>query len=101
MIYSKGIHEWKKNFLWFQEKMAERNIPWEAIYLLQVRNQEWTQEEVWGLQDFLRFLFDFAWEKVGEDPQNLHDFLFRGTGFNILTQPISRIGRGLTCGIQS
>jgi len=41
MVYSKGIELWPKNFDWFQENFKRFDIPWDAIYLLQVRNVEW------------------------------------------------------------
>lgn len=100
MVYSKGIEKWKQNFDWFQEQMAKHGIPWEEIYLLQVRNEEWTQQNVWDLQDFIRYLYDFVWEHVGHNPQNIVDFLLHGRGFNLLAEPFTSTGRGLTCGIQ-
>ena len=101
MVYSKNIKNWIKNFDWFQEKMAEYDIPWETIYLLQVRNEEWKQEDVWELQKFIRHLYAFVWEKCGHNPYEMVDFILKGGGFNLLAEPFSSTGRGLTCGIQS
>ena len=44
MLYSHNIDQWIENFDWFQSKMNEFNIPWSHMYLLQVRNKEWTRE---------------------------------------------------------
>lgn len=101
MLYSRGMENWIKNFDWFQEKMAEYNIPWEAIYLLHVRNEEWNIDQINASNDFIRHLYAFAWEKVGKNPYALVDFILKGGGFNVLGQPFTSCGRGLTCGIQS
>ena len=102
MVYSKNIDKWFENFDWFQEMMAKYNIPWENIYLLHVRNQEWTDEELETLGKFMEHIYEFAWEKVGRDPQTLVDWILHGgNGFNMLSQPFGCISRGLGCGIQS
>ena len=101
MIYSEGIKDWPKNFDWFQEKMAEHDISWDSLYLLQVRNEEWTKEQIEDLCDFLKYLYAFGWEKVNHNPHALVDWILKGQGFNILAQPFTTCGRGLTCGIQS
>lgn len=101
MLYSKGIADWKKNFMWFQDKFTEFDIPWENIYLLQVRNEEWTKEQVEQLCDFIEFIYEFAWDKCDHNPSNLVNFILRAGGFNILEQPYGTCGRGMTCGIQS
>lgn len=101
MIYSKGIKDWKKNFLWFQDQFKKFDIPWDVLYLLHVRNEEWTAENVKDFQEFVEFLFDFAWEKLGKDPRALVDWIIDGKGFNLLGQPFVTVGRGLTCSIQN
>lgn len=100
MIYSKNIKAWKQNFDWFQEQFKKYDLPWDGIYLLQVRNEEWTQEEIWAFQDFIRYLYAFAWDHCGHDVNYLVDFLLKGQGFNLLGTILSQTGRGLTCGIQ-
>ena len=100
MVYSKGIKDWPKNFEWFQEMMAKYDIPWEAIYLLHVRNEEWTMEDIQDSNAFIEYLYEFAWEKVNHDPVLLVEWLLRGSGFNLLSQPYGSCGRGMTCGIQ-
>lgn len=101
MLYSRGMENWPKNFDWFQEMMAKYDIPWEAIYLLHVRNEEWTAEQIQASNDFIRHLYAFVWEKVEHDPARLVAFILKGNGFNVLAQPFTSCGRGLTCGIQS
>lgn len=102
MVYSKNIDAWPKNFDWFQEMMEKYNVPWENIYLLHVRNQEWTDKEIESLGKFMEHIYAFAWEKVGRDPEMLVNWLIRGgNGFNMLSQPYGCISRGLGCGIQA
>lgn len=100
MIYSKNLDKWPQNWDWFQEQMTKYDIPWEGIYLLHVRNEEWTKEEIHQFQDFIRYLYAFIWEKVQHNPERLVHFVVKH-GFNLLSQPFSTVGRGLTCGIQS
>lgn len=101
MLYSKGMDKWVENFNWFQKKFEEYNIPWDAIYLLQVRNEEWDQKSIKDLYNFVQYLHKFAFEKLDKDPKRLVDWILEAKGFNILSWPFSKCGRGLTCGIQS
>ena len=67
MIYSKNIENWKDNFLWFKENLEKRGASVWSVYLLEVRNEEWTQTEIKHFQDFVRFLYDLLWEEKGHD----------------------------------
>ena len=100
MIYSETIHNWKKNFLWFQEMMAKHDIPWYILYLLEVRNANWSVEETKAFGDFYRFITRWAYLKCGEDKQKFEQFIFK-FGFNTIKGVFSTIGRGLGCSIQS
>lgn len=101
MVYSKDISLWKDNFMWFQEMMAKYDIDWRHIYLLQVRNEEWTMDEIKALQEFIEFLYEFAWNKCEQDSDKMVEFLLHEMGFNLLAEPYNRCDRGLTCAIQS
>lgn len=101
MIYSKNIDKWKDNFLWFQEKMEQFGIAWEDLYLLNVRNEEWNDYSINEFEKFIEFLYDWTFEKVGHNPEYLVNFLLKGHGFNILSNPFTIVGRGLTCGLQN
>lgn len=100
MIYSKNIEHWKDNFLWFQEMMEKHDIAWEYLYLLNVRNEEWDDESISQYMKFIEFLYDWTFEKVGNDPELLVNFILKAHGFNILQTPFSINDRGLTCGLQ-
>lgn len=100
MVYSKDINKWIDNFDWFQAKMQEYNIPWYEIYLLQVRNLEWTKEEIKGLCDFIKHIYYFAWNKCEKDKYKFGKFISEHYGFNILGEMLGIINRGLGCSIQ-
>ena len=101
MIYSHNVEHWIKNFMWFQENLKKYEIPWSSIYLLEVRNSEWTEQQIKDFGKFIEFLIYFSWDKVGRNAENYFKFMFQGRGFNILNSPISTIGRGLGCSYQS
>lgn len=99
MIYSNNIEFWPENFLWFQHMFSKYGIPWDSIYLLEVRNPEWSKKQIIDFASFVEFLIDWVVYKIGKD--NLVDFVTRGRGFNILANPFNTIGRGIGCSIQS
>lgn len=101
MIYSDNIQHWKKNFLWFQDNFKKWNIPFNNIYLLEVRNMEWSVEQIKEFGKFIEFLIYFSWDMSGRNWTRFRNFLITGKGFNILNSPLSRIGRGLGCSFQS
>ncbi len=99
MVYSNQIEKWKDNFLWFQRQFEKYDINWKNIYLLEVRNQEWTVEQCIALKDFMEFLVHWLWNKSENDDDFIANIL--GKTFNILNNPFITIGRGLGCSIQS
>ena len=101
MVYSEHIEDWKKNFLWFQEMYRKHDIPWSKLYILEIRNTEWSNQQIKDYMDFVKFLVRWTWKTVGENPANYIDFVFNGKGFNILTGPLTTIGRGIGCSLQS
>ena len=100
MVYSSDIEKWKENFLWFQKKLEQHKMPWVSIYLLEVRNKEWTNDDLYHYSEFIRFLYLYAWEKCDQNYKTFSDFLFKDKGFNILSSMFTRIGRGIGCSIQ-
>ena len=101
MVYSDDIEHWEKNFLWFQGKYEQFGLRWQNLYLLEVRNVEWSVEQVREYCRFLEFLIKWAYEKCDRDFAKFKYFLFAQKGFNILHSPLSTIGRGIGCSIQS
>lgn len=101
MVYSKGIELWPKNFDWFQAKFKEFDLPWDALYLLQVRNLEWNTQQIKDMQKFIMHLYKFVYEMCDGDRGEVVEQVIHQNVFNMLSQPFTTTGRGLTCGIQS
>jgi len=102
MIYSGLIEKWKDNFLWFQENFEKFGIPFSNIYLLEVRNAEWADKQIHSYMDFLEFLIDWTFKNPCKSSINNYlDFVFRRRGYNILSNCLTTIGRGLGCSLQS
>jgi len=102
MVYSSGIEYWIDNFIWFQEKFDEYNFPFYQIYLLEVRNEEWSDRQIKDFCEFIEFLIRWTYENPcnGSD-RRFSNFIFRQRGYNILSKPFTSIGRGLGCSLQS
>ncbi len=100
MIYSDNIKHWKENFLWFQEKFIKHDNPWMFLYLLEVRNVEWSNQQIKDYAEFIKFLWRWAWDKCDRDFKKFWYFLFNRKGFNILSSPLTTVGRGIGCSIQ-
>ena len=101
MIYSDHIDSWISNFLWFQEMLKKYDIPWLNIYLLEVRNKEWNTDSILGFEEFISFLIKWVLlVPCGGNTEKFINFLFT-RGFNILQSPLTTIGRGIGCSIQS
>ena len=102
MIYSEKTENWKENFLWFQENFKKHGIPWHNIYLLEIRNQEWLDQQISKFADFIDFLIKWTFKNpCRHNLAALMDFLFRGKGYNMLSTPLTTCGRGIGCSIQS
>lgn len=101
MIYSNNIDKWIENFNWFQSKMDEFNISWSNLYLLQVRNKEWTREQNYEFYKFLRYIINWSWHKCEEDISKYFEFLFHSgkKGFNILSWLNSDINFRYSCSL--
>ena len=101
MIYSDHIDSWPNNFLWFQEMLKKYDLPWNNIYLLEIRNKEWTKDNILRFEEFIKFLI--RWTFLVPCRGNTEMFVrsvFK-RGFNILQSPLTTIGRGIGCSIQS
>lgn len=101
MVYSEEIEKWKDNWLWFQENFKKRDISFFNIYLLEVRNSEWSLQQTKELSEFVRWLIEWTWDLCNRDLKTFFDCLFARKGYNILNSPLSQIGRGIGCSIQS
>ena len=117
MVAAEGIEKWIDNFNWWQEMLKKHDMPWDSIYLLEVRNADyWTEEQLLEYKKFLRYIFNFAIErckatnidfldwclKLNHSSENNDDDDSVGwtNGFNILMQPFSTNANGIGCNIQ-
>lgn len=103
MIYSNNIEKWKENFIWFQEEFKKYNINGRHLYLLHVRNKEWSKKQIKELYNFIIFLIDYAWEnEANQDCKEYIKFLCDpiSRGYNILNW-LTNQQQGYGCGIQN
>lgn len=109
MVYSKDAHKWIDNFNWFMEMYEKYNLPWWNLYLLEVRNYDWTKQNVEDFSKFLEYLMDYAWEKLEHNKDLYIDWLTTGpgqndkicAGFNILFNTFAKSATGSRCAIQN
>lgn len=102
MVFAGSVEKWIDNFLWFQENFVKYNISPDSIYLLEVRNAEWTEEQMMHLYRFIRFLIEWTFVTIcGKDTDMFQKFILQGRGYNIIGSHISQIGRGIGCSLQS
>jgi len=100
MVYSNKIHLWKENFLWFQEMYKKFGFDFSSIYMLEVRNEEWSDIQIEQFVEFMEFLMDWTWEKLNQDKEAFLRFLTNKKGYNILVNTLFRTNRGTSCGLQ-
>jgi radical SAM protein with 4Fe4S-binding SPASM domain len=102
MIYSELIGNWKRNFLWFQDNLKKLKIPYWSLYLLEVRNVEWTQKQLKDFMDFLDFLMEWMFKTAcNNDKEAFANAVLQNKVFNILSGPFVRTNRGLGCSVQT
>jgi hypothetical protein len=58
MVYSKSCKYWIENYKWFKEKIKEYNLPDRDPMMLEVRNDNWTDEDIDYYLEFIDFLID-------------------------------------------
>jgi radical SAM protein with 4Fe4S-binding SPASM domain len=102
MIYSENIENWKDNWLWFQNNLKKYEIPFDQIYLLEVRNVEWNKRQIREYYKFIRFVLNWTWNFVKDNvaPEQFPKFIFDKKLFNMFNIFSTTI-RGLGCSMQS
>lgn len=110
MLYAKDMHKWIDNFNWFMDMYEKYNIAWWDLYLLEVRNHDWTVENVEDFGKFLNYLMDYAWDKLDHNADLFLDWLSTSpgsvdkrvcAGFNVLFNSFGKSGTGTRCGMQN
>lgn len=106
MISNKSIKNQIPNFLWFVEnimKYYKCDTPAEAlrkIYLLEVRNPDWTDDQIQDLKKFIRFIVNYCWDVCGRDQKAFASIFIRNHVLNIFHPFAGRTTRGLGCSVQ-
>lgn len=101
MISKENIKDWKKNFLWyisFIKKTYNLKTAKEAfsyLYLLEVRNAEWSVEERKELENLYTFLIRYTLKKLGGEID-----IFKTKILNLFSL-FGMTNRGLTCSLQT
>lgn len=92
MVSAEGIENWKENFLWIQKMYEKYEIDWQDLYLLEVRNYNWSEEKIEKLASFIEFLMDYGWEKTNKSKEEFLEWMVLkngvAAGFNILSNNI-------------
>lgn len=107
MIAPSTIHIWKENFLWFVDMFKKYDMNIEDLYLLEVRNANWTKQNLADYEDFCKFILDWLWDYYNHDKDVfLKNFFPDGdnhiTGaFNFLGGPFDNPGECAKCTIQN
>ena len=58
MLSAHSVNRWIENYQWWMKKLAEYEFPPEAMMLLEVRNNEWTEQNLKDFSIFLEYLID-------------------------------------------
>lgn len=101
MIYSKKIDKWIDNFNWFMDMFRKYDMDSGFLYLLEVRNSEWSEKDIKNFGKFIRYLVRWSYDFNNKDIKQYISWLREKKGFNILSNPLMTIGRGLGCSFQS
>lgn len=58
MVAAKSSKDWIENYKWWQKKYKEYDMDIGNIMMLEVRNNDWTQECIDDYNEFMKFLID-------------------------------------------
>ena len=106
MIGAKGIEKWVDNWDWFVSNImkyynCDEIDAFKKVYLLEVRNPDWTPKEMEYLDKFITHYTKRAFELCNNNPKMFYDVFLHGYGGNLYSEVSSLIPRGLGCSIQS
>jgi hypothetical protein len=76
MLSAKSAKYWIKNFEWWLSMFKKYKMPIDRIMLLEVRNNDWEEEDIIEYQKFLRYLVDFTFNYHNGDLKSTVDDLF-------------------------
>ena len=107
MISNDNVHVWDDNFVWFQEMLKKHDIPWNNMYIFEVRNDGWTGKQIKQYGKFFGNLLDFTYDKIGNYEAYINGFMLNPKDGNIkipnmnVFNNMSIIGRGIGCSLQT
>lgn len=104
MISRVNIELWKKNYEWFIDNIAyyygfSKFEALDYVYLLEVRNPDWTTEEIRHFSNFIKWYIPYTYSIVGDPEIYTSEFIFGGS--NLLRSIVPISSRGLGCSLQS
>lgn len=84
MVSAENVKYWRENFQWWDERCREYGYDsFRDIMMLEVRNDNWTDESIEDYKSFLGFLIDkFLAERCSGDVEKLVNHLFLTDIFN-------------------
>jgi len=106
MIAPENIEVWKKNLEWYLDFIQKafqvpRKTALQKLYLLEVRNPNWTKLRLLQLASFVFFLTKTTFSIYNNDPRAyVEEFIREDKGANFYSGIMSTVGRGFTCSIQ-
>jgi len=106
MVSPENIHVWIDNFDWWMKYISRiYNISkveaLSRLYLLEVRNPNWTTLELGHLTDFIFHMTKRVFDIYGNNPADFVRSFLTGKSLNFYHPVLSSIGRGIGCSIQS
>lgn len=105
MIGPLGIEEWKNNLNWYIENIKKYNNcntreALDKLYLLEVRNPDWTPLKLRYLDEFIDYFSSVAFDAYNYDPLDFYYSFLMGRNSNLYSSVNSVLLRGLGCSIQ-
>ena len=106
MVSANGIEKWLDNYDWYIENVMKyfdcnEIEAFQKIYLLEVRNPDWSAEECKYLEKFVKYLVNKTFKAFNSNIEDYWNNFLRGAHtFNFFSSLISTISRGLGCSIQ-
>lgn len=62
MLAAKSAKHWIKNFNWWLTMIRKFDLPLDSLMLLEVRNDDWEEEDIQYYEEFVKYLVDLTWD---------------------------------------
>lgn len=106
MVAKENIKYWKKNFLWYLDYIKEtynlrdRIEATKHLYLLEVRNFDWADEDIHNLNSFIRFAINLLIKELKYDKEKFFDLYVYGKELNFFSL-FGLNSKGISCSLQN